>query len=333
MASKTPNPAATSTPTSSIPNDKTQLLPLISQLEKHRNTRVIVYWLLDTARISEAAVVSLYDQVSSIGKQPAIDLVLFTRGGDTEVPWRIVTLMREYCDKFSVLLPYRAYSAGTLLAMGADEIVMTPLAVLGPIDPSRTHPLLPRREGAPEAEPISVQDMRHAMRFILETAKLGGNQAYTPDAMAQIVAALFDKIHPLAIGAIEQSYALAKLIGTKCLSTHMNPDTETNKIDKIVNKLCDDFKSHSYQICRSEARAIGLKAIDAPASVDASLIDLLKFYSSRSIGLPPKPTPGQIIKMYIGWIDSSSMQIRCEADAQFEKDGKMKIIGDRWVNY
>ena len=66
MASKTPNPAATSTPTSSIPNDKTQLLPLISQLEKHRNTRVIVYWLLDTARISEAALVSLYDQVPEL---------------------------------------------------------------------------------------------------------------------------------------------------------------------------------------------------------------------------------------------------------------------------
>ncbi len=59
------------------------------------------------------------------------------------------------------------------------------------------------------------------MAFIRETAKPSDLTTYTPEAMAQIVTALFDKIHPLAIGAIEQSYALAKLIGTRCLSTHM----------------------------------------------------------------------------------------------------------------
>ncbi len=330
------NPAPTvNMPSQPTVNEKTQLTQLINNLEQARgNIRVIIYWLLDTARISEAVVTSLYDQLSNIGKQPALDLVLFTRGGDTEAPWRIVSLIREFCNRFAVLLPYRAYSAGTLLAMGADEIVMTPLGVLGPIDPSRTHPLLPRREGAPEAEPISVQDMRHAMRFILETAKPSADTPYTPEAMAQIVTALFDKIHPLAIGAIEQSYALAKLIGTRCLGTHMNPVADKDKIGEIVNRLCDDYKSHSYQICRKEAREIGLNAVDAPANVDSAMMDLLRFYMGRSIGLPPvKPTAGQVLKMHLGWLDSANLQMRCEADAQVEKDDKMKVLGDRWVKY
>jgi len=314
-------------------NDKQQLLPLIQNLEKARGNRVIVYWLPPTARISEAVVISLYDQLTVIGKQKAIDLVLFTHGGDTEVPWRLVSLIREFCDKFSVLIPYRAYSGGTLIALGADEIVMTPLGVLGPIDPTRTHPLLPKREGAVEGEPISVQDMRHAMRFILETAQPGEGSKYTPEAMAKIVTALFDKIHPLAIGAIEQSYALAKLIGIRCLSSHMDPEKEKDKISEIVNRLCDDYKSHAYQICRKEAREIGLKVVDANSAEDVAMINLLKFYIARNVGIPAKPTVGQIFKMTIAWLDSLNLQLRCEADAQLGQNNEIKMLGDKWIPY
>lgn len=45
-------------------------------------------------------------------------------------------MFREYSQKgsFSVLIPYRAHSAATVIALGADEIVMTKKAELGPID-------------------------------------------------------------------------------------------------------------------------------------------------------------------------------------------------------
>jgi len=325
-------PATTATLT---PNDKTTLFPLIDDLQLARGgNTAIVWWLTDAAKISDSVVAPLYDQLSSIGKQGCLDLVLFTRGGDTEVPWRIVSLIREFCNKFSVLVPSRAASSGTLLALGADEIVMTPLGVLGPIDPSRTHPLLPRREGAEEAEPISVQDMRHAMNFILNTAKPNNEMVYTPDAMAQIVTSLFDKIHPLAIGAIEQSYALSKLIGTRCLGTHLDPVKDKTKIEDIVNRLCDDYKSHAYPICRKEAREIGLNVIDADAQVDAALMKLVKFYLGRPSGGPPaKITAGQNFKIYIGWLDSKNIQIRCEAEFHAEQTDKAKLIGDKWVNY
>lgn len=152
--------------------------------------------------------------------------------------------------------------------------------------------------------------------------------------MAQIVTALFDKIHPLAIGAIEQSYALAKLIGVKCLETHMSPLADKEKITKIVDKLCDDYKSHAYQICRSEAKEIGLKAVDAPPNVDSAMMELLKFYMARGIGLPTaKPAAGQTLKFYIGWLDSADLQLRCEAEGQVEKDSKIKPLGDKWVEY
>lgn len=311
--------------------EKAQLKSLVQSLEQARNNRVIVYWLSKQARISEAAVVPLHDHLTALGKQDAIDLVLFTTGGDAEVPWRIVSLIREYCKRFAVLVPHRAHSAGTMLALGADEIVMTPLAVLGPIDPQRTHPLLPRREGAEEAEPISVQDMRHAMQFIREAAGQGLEMPYTPEAMAQIFSALFDKIHPLAIGAIEQSYALSKLVATQCLSTHMDRTKEEAQINAIVDKLCDEYKSHAYEIGRREARAIGLKAKDASPEVEAAMMDVLKFYSARPTGPPAAPPTGRFM-MHIAWLDSQNLTMRVEGIYQMDGD-KVKHLGDQWRQY
>ncbi len=333
-APSTATPAQSGIPAPAAPADeKPKLDALIGALEQSRSSRVIVYWTTPMARLSDAVVLSLYDQLETIGKTKRLDLFLNTGGGDTDIPWRIVSLVREFCDEFAVLVPHRAASAGTLIAMGADEIVMSRLGVLGPIDPSRTHPLLPRREGAEEAEPISVQDMRHAMQFIREAA--GGDKEipYTPEALAQIFAALFDKIHPLAIGAIEQSYALSKLIGTQCLSTHMDPDTEGAKIKEIVDKLCDDYKSHSYQINRSEARKIGLKAVDAPDTVQTAMMDLFRFYLARPFLPSQSPSPGQIFEGHIAWLDSTAAHYRVQAKYEAQPGGGIQPRGDEWVSY
>ena len=84
--------------------------------------------------------------LTAFGKTRKLDLFLRTNGGHTEVPWRASPSLREFCDEFHVLIPHRATSSGTLTAMGGDTIVMTPLGVLGPIDPSRTTaPPAPRR--------------------------------------------------------------------------------------------------------------------------------------------------------------------------------------------
>jgi hypothetical protein len=319
-----PNPPA---------DEKQELDDLIRALEKARGSRVLVYWTAPIARLSDAVVLSLYDQLTAIGKTGKIDLFLNTAGGDTEIPWRIVSLVREFCDEFAVLVPHRAASAGTLIAMGADEIVMTPLGVLGPIDPSRTHPLLPRREGAAEAEPISVQDMRHAMQFIREAAGSDREMPYTPEAMAQIFSALFDKIHPLAIGAIEQSYALSKLVGTQCLSTHMDAETDAAKIREIVDQLCDAYKSHSYQISRAEARKIGLKAVDAPDDVSDAMMALFRFYVARPLMPPTQPTPGQQFQAHIAWLETTALHFRVEASCVVDQDGALKFLADQWVAY
>ena len=69
-------------------------------------------------------------QLRNVGKVPNIDLFLYSTGGDAMVPWSLVSMIREYCDKFSVLLPYKANSDAKRIALGADELSMNNLSKL-----------------------------------------------------------------------------------------------------------------------------------------------------------------------------------------------------------
>ena len=67
-------------------------------------------------------------------EQP-IDLILHTPGGLVLASEQIARSLIERKAKVTVFVPHYAMSGGTLIALAADEIVMDPNAVLGPVDP------------------------------------------------------------------------------------------------------------------------------------------------------------------------------------------------------
>ena len=64
-----------------------------------------------------------------------IDLVLHTPGGLVLAAEQIAYALKGHKAKVTVFVPHYAMSGGTLIALAADEIVMDPHAVLGPVDP------------------------------------------------------------------------------------------------------------------------------------------------------------------------------------------------------
>ena len=82
------------------------------------------------------AIPQLCDQLEKLPqKNEGIDLLVVSDGGDPMVAWRAITLLRERTDHLAVLVPFGAYSPATLLALGANQIVMHPNGNLGPVDP------------------------------------------------------------------------------------------------------------------------------------------------------------------------------------------------------
>ena len=67
--------------------------------------------------------------------QVPIDLVLHTPGGLVLASEQIAWALRKHPAKVTVMVPHYAMSGGTLIALAADEILLAPSAVLGPVDP------------------------------------------------------------------------------------------------------------------------------------------------------------------------------------------------------
>ncbi len=325
-------PAGTQTTIDAIKIVQTAVKPWIDKLEAVLGYKVIAFYLEDQAvpaAMADEQVLHLFEHLRRIGKQQRLGLWINSRGGASEVPWRIVSLIREFADEFSVLIGYRAHSAATVVALGANEIVMTEMAELGPVDPSRNHPLLPKEEKDGKHVPIaiSVQDLRHVLKFLEREL---GKDKLTPNAAATVYTALFEKVHPLAIGALEQSWTLSQQISEQVLGTHMAHDSEDEKakIMAIVDRLSDYYKSHLYQISRKEAKAIGLKAREATA-VEGHIMWML-YLAYQGIQIDGKVDLGgqQGICRRLGHIDSTvgdSLGL-----ALYTQKQPPEAIGARW---
>jgi len=263
-------------------------LELIKQIEKDRNSAVICYITGDrdkfTTKIGDDVIPILFRHLELIGNKDSIDLLLYTRGGDMVVPIRIVKIMRSFCRKFSILIPYRAHSAGTLIALGADEIVMTKLGELTPVDPTaEKHPFNPRNLSNPkEMLPISVEDVRSYILFAKEELKakdeelLGlysrmTNQTYHSPS----------HLHSLALGNVYRAQRMIRILSERLLSLHMDTEKESNKktIEKIVNEITSDICIHNYPIYRDEAKTIGLNVVIPNDKLEKILWNLYEKYA------------------------------------------------------
>ncbi|MDO8743137.1 MAG: hypothetical protein Q7J30_01080 [Candidatus Azambacteria bacterium] len=261
--------------------DKKQL---IQQIEELRRSRVITYLTSDrqgpyNARIAMDVIPLIGKQLQTIGKTENIDLFLYSAGGDTMAPWRLVSMIREYCDKFSVLVPYKAHSAATMIALGADEIVMSNLSEISPIDPSTANVFNPQDPQNPQNKlPISVEDVM--AYFDLAKNKFGIKNDEELSRIFNKFVEANPQIHPLALGNVNRIHNLIRVLAKRLLKSHKAPIKE-DEIDKIVDYFTEKLYSHQYFIGRKEAREdLGLKTVvDADGVLSKAMTDLCEEYN------------------------------------------------------
>jgi len=208
---------------------------------------------------------------SKDGGKNKIDLFLYSNGGDGVVPWRLVTLIREYSSEFNVIVPFNAFSAATSTALGADNIIMHDMGMLGPTDPSITTPYNPIDPLTKKRIPISVEDVM-AYRDLIREDFLGKKKEEKPDESTMLEAIRFlsadiGRIHPLALGAVKRSHSQAKMLAKKLLELHMSSDKKA-EIDKIIEDLTSKLFYHGHPINRNEAKELKLKVANCGEEAD-----------------------------------------------------------------
>lgn len=248
---------------------------IIKKLEGIRNSRVLTYICSDrqgaAANIGDDAVRPMYDLVRKIGKTKKIDLFLYSRGGAVEVPWRIISMFREHCKELCALIPYRAHSAATLIALGCDRLVMGPKAELGPIDPALSR-MTPQEGGTPVQEEIRVEDVMSYIGFLRDKAGLG-DQA----ALADNVRILADKLSPWVLGNIYRTHSHIRMVARKMLGSH-GSRMEDQRANLIVDALAEKTYLHGHAIGRTEGEELGLPVDTPQQEVEDLMWSLFELY-------------------------------------------------------
>lgn len=256
---------------------------LIKRIEGLRGSSVICF--LTSLRpnvpgvMAEDSVRVFFDHLALLPTRPVekLDIFLVSNGGSGTVPWRLVSLFREFSKNFGVLLPYRAYSAASLLALGADEIVMHPFAELGPIDPTVSNDFNPTEANTGRRLGISVEDVTAYVNFIRSTVGITHE-----DELVKAIEILAEKVHPLALGNVERFISQSRMIAKKILRTHMK-ESDEHTIDEIVENMASKLYFHGHPINRREAKQdLKLKVnLDLSPDLEAALWDLYKDYEGE----------------------------------------------------
>lgn len=236
---------------------------LYREIEKERGRPLITY-VTSSRQNAEGVIASdvipeFCRQILEIPEdEKKIDILIVSRGGDPIVSWRIISLLRERFDEVGVLIPYEAYSAATLLALGANEIVMHPFSNLGPVDP-QLH-IVKNIEGKQEKLDFAAEDLAHFLDFV--STDVGISDQEQKERAFELVA---KEVGAIPIGAAKRSSNLALSLGAKLLGLHM---ADHNKVKAISEALNKSFYHHGYPVGRKEAKDIGLNVIDAPSNLE-----------------------------------------------------------------
>jgi hypothetical protein len=243
---------------------------LYASVERSRQSRVITYVTGDRQGMETAIGADCVDLfvelLDEIGPTKRISLILHTGGGSTLAAWRIVNLVRTFCEELEVLIPVKALSAGTLISIGADKVVMTKQAALGPIDPSVNSPLNPQTQvGAQQMRvPVSVESVLGYLSAAKDELKLKSEAS-----LGTVLSTLSAQVHPLVLGEIFRARSQIRFLARKLITRQV---TDTEKIESIIKFLTADSGSHDYTLNRREARELGLN-VETPSD---ELYGLLK---------------------------------------------------------
>ena len=166
-----------------------------------------------------------------------IDLIIHTPGGLVLAAEQIATALVRHKGKVTVIVPHFAMSGGTFIALAADEIIMDPNAVLGPVDP-----------------------------------QLGGFPAAS--IVKTVREKPLEKVEDKTLIMADVSEKALQQVRKKVAQILIEKGMEKEKAERIAEELSQGKWTHDYPLFKEDLEALGLKvSTEMPPEVYA-LMDL-----------------------------------------------------------
>ena len=244
--------------------EKTQ--KLVERINESIEGTFLTYWTSESGSICANDIQAFFEVLRVVKPGDRIALFVKSAGGDGQSALRLIHLLRRHAAHLTVLVPLECASAGTMLAIGADEIHMGPMAFLTPIDTSLEHalgPVDPRNESAA----VGQDELQRVVGLWEKHSRQTDVNPYQE---------LYKHLHPLVIGAVDRATSLSIRLCTEILQYHL---TDPGKAESIANALNAEYPSHEYPITPQGAASLGLDVRELAPELNDMLLELNHLYA------------------------------------------------------
>lgn len=221
-------------------------------------------------------------------------LILVTEGGNPDAAFRIARCLQQRYDSYSVFITGWCKSAGTIIALGASELIVSDHGEMGPLDVqlSRKDELFETQSGLTVTSAMATlhnQAFSAFEKFMLDIKLRAGSSITTHTAMeiasglaTGLLSGVYAQIDPMHIGESGRANRVGKQYGEMLIAKSQN-STPAN-----LEKLISAYSSHAFVIDRREAGELFDK-VRGPNAPEIELARLLKRTALWPIIPPNEP--------------------------------------------
>ncbi len=204
---------------------------------------------------------------TTVPKGTKIALLIDSPGGIPQSAFQIAMSLRRHCGGFDAIVPKYAKSAATLLALGADDIILGEDAELGPIDMQVSDPdtedsrsVLEYVQSLERLEAYTLRFFDDAMTLLLHRThkKVGTLLPSTVELVTNVVRPLFENVDVVQYTQMARLLKVMEDYASRLMFRKFG-----DKADDIAKDITSQYADHSFVIDREEAERLGLR-IAAP---------------------------------------------------------------------
>lgn len=257
-----------------------KITTLLNQITGERGLPTL---LLNLEEVSKHGVLQL-QHVLNKKSFDEIDVILQTPGGDIDAAYQIVRLIKRHATKVNIFVPLYAKSAGTLICLVGDQLFLSDLSELGPLDSQ----IPEERDGSPsihksalngfkaleQVQLHSVETLDVTTRLLISRSGLKMAEAiklaseFTGNTSGQ----LYARLDPMRIGEYARALDVGESYGEKILVKYMGWSTED--ATKTVGQLVKGYPHHGYVIDELELDRLKLPHQKIPEPTLEAYIEL-----------------------------------------------------------
>ncbi len=188
---------------------------------------------------------AFYEWLQQQGPMTQLTLVVYTKGGETNAVRRLALLLKEYSQHVQIIAPYFCQSAGTILALSADQIVYGPLSSFSAIDPH----LHGQSDG--DSTAISSMDIHSFSAMCEAWFNIPAEQSDS------VLPCMTEAIFPPSLTAFYRRTLETQQTAEALLALNYKDESTCKRIAK---HLVEGYHSHDYCITGRELADLGLHA-------------------------------------------------------------------------